>query len=66
LISGLLQLGMTPAAALSFATAGAVSSVPAALAVVALVKRSVFAVYLMLGLVGSMIAGGLYQLVQLF
>jgi uncharacterized membrane protein YraQ (UPF0718 family) len=66
LISGLMQLGMTPAAALSFVTAGAVSSIPAALAVYALVKRSVFVVYLTLGLVGSMTAGVLYQLAELF
>jgi uncharacterized membrane protein YraQ (UPF0718 family) len=61
LISGLMELGMTPGAALSFATAGAVSSVPAAMAVFALVKRSVFAVYIILGLIGSLIAGYLYQ-----
>ena len=38
LISGLMELGMTPGAALSFATAGAVSSIPAASAVYTLVK----------------------------
>lgn len=65
LIAGLMELGMTPAAALSFATAGAVSSIPAALAVYALVKRSVFLVYIALGLVGSMTAGVLYYLMQL-
>jgi uncharacterized membrane protein YraQ (UPF0718 family) len=65
LISGLMELGMTPGAALSFATAGAVSSIPAALAVYTLVKRSVFFVYITLGIVGSMIAGYLYQLLNL-
>ena len=65
LISGLMELGMTPGAALSFATAGAVSSIPAALAVYALVKRSVFFVYITLGLVGSLIAGYFYQLLSL-
>jgi hypothetical protein len=34
-----MELGMTPGAALSFATAGAVSSIPAALAVLTLVKN---------------------------
>lgn len=61
LISGLMELGMTPDAALSFATAGAVSSIPAALAVYTLVKPSVFFVYITLGIIGSMIAGYLYQ-----
>jgi len=65
LISGLMELGMTQGAALSFATAGAVSSIPAALAVYALVKRSVFFVYIALGLTGSLIAGYFYQLLSL-
>jgi uncharacterized membrane protein YraQ (UPF0718 family) len=65
LISGLMDLGMAPGAALSFVTAGAVSSIPAALAVFALVKRSVFLVYLAIGLVGSLMAGYLFHLVML-
>ncbi len=65
LISGLMELGMTPGAALSFATAGAVSSIPAAMAVFALVKRTVFALYIVLGLMGSLIAGYLYQFYSL-
>jgi hypothetical protein len=62
LISGMMALGMTPGAALSFATAGAVSSIPAAMAVFALVKRTLFFFYLALGLVGSVMAGYLYAL----
>lgn len=62
LISGLLELGMAPGAALAFVTAGAVSSIPAAMAVYALVKRSIFCVYIGLGLLGSMVAGYMYQL----
>ena len=54
LISGLMGLGMTNGAALAFVTAGAVSSIPAAMAVYALVKRPVFMVYIALGLVGSL------------
>ncbi|MGD9017295.1 MAG: permease [Desulfobacterales bacterium] len=61
LISGLMAMGMTPGAALSFATAGAVSSIPAALAVYALVRRPVFLLYLAIGLSGSVVAGYLYQ-----
>jgi len=62
LISGLLDLGMAPGAALSFATAGAVSSIPAAMAVYALMRKAVFSVYIAAGLAGSMLAGYLYQL----
>ena len=62
LISGLLEMGMSGGAALAFATAGAVSSIPAAIAVWALVRRSVFVLYLVLGLGGSMLAGVLYQM----
>jgi uncharacterized membrane protein YraQ (UPF0718 family) len=65
MISGLMALGMAPGAALSFATAGAVSSIPAALAVYALVKRSVFFVYLAIGLSGSLIAGFFYHFIKL-
>ncbi len=62
LISGLLEIGMTPGAAMAFITAGAVSSIPAAIAVWALVKKPVFVLYLALGLTGAMIAGWVYQL----
>ena len=62
LISGLLDMGMTPGAAMAFVTAGAVSSIPAAIAVFALVKKPVFAFYLLLGLVGSISTAWLYQL----
>ena len=62
LISGLMEMGMIPGAAMAFITAGAVSSIPAALAVYALVRKPVFALYIMLGLAGSMLAGFLYQL----
>ena len=62
LISGLLEMGMSPGAAMAFITAGAVSSIPAAIAVFALVKKPVFALYLSLGLAGSMLTAWLYQL----
>jgi uncharacterized membrane protein YraQ (UPF0718 family) len=61
LVSGLMELGMSPGAAMSFVTAGAVSSIPAAVAVWALVRRRVFALYVLLGLVGSALAGIAYQ-----
>jgi len=62
LISGLIEIGMTPGAAMAFATAGAVSSIPAAIAVFALVKKPVFALYLILGLLGATASGWIYQL----
>ena len=61
LISGLLEMGMSSGAALAFVTAGAVSSIPAAIAVWALVRRSVFVLYLALGLGGAMLSGIVYQ-----
>jgi uncharacterized membrane protein YraQ (UPF0718 family) len=53
---------MTPGAAMAFITAGAVSSIPAAIAVWALVRKPVFALYLALGLTGSMLTAWVYQL----
>ncbi len=62
LISGLMEMGMTPGAAMAFITSGAVSSIPAALAVYALVRKSVFVLYILIGLIGSMLAGYLFQI----
>ncbi len=62
LISGLISIGMTPGAAMAFITAGAVSSIPAAIAVYALVKKRVFILYLLLGLTGAMVSGWVYQI----
>ncbi len=60
LVAGLLKLGMTPAAGLAFMTAGAVSSIPAAIAVYALVRRPIFMLYILLGFTGSVIASYAY------
>lgn len=48
--------------AMAFITAGAVSSIPAAIAVWALVKKPLFVFYLLLGLTGAMLSGNVYQL----
>jgi uncharacterized membrane protein YraQ (UPF0718 family) len=61
LIGELLEMGMAPGAALAFLTAGGVTSLPAAMAVYALVKRPVFAWYLALALLGSLAVGYGYQ-----
>jgi hypothetical protein len=56
-------MGMAPGAALSFMVAGAVTSIPAAMAVYALVRRVVFLWYLLMGLGGSLAAGLAWQTV---
>lgn len=61
LVSGLVEQGMVPGAGLSFLVAGGVTSLPAAIAVFALVKRPVFALYIALALTGSLASGLLYQ-----
>ncbi|MGB0797918.1 MAG: permease [Planktomarina sp.] len=63
LLAGLMQQGMGSGAALAFMIAGSVSCVPAMAAVWSLVKPQVFATYVMLGLVGAIIAGLVFQLV---
>lgn len=62
-VSALIEMGMAPAAGLTFMVAGGVTSIPAAMAVFALVKWRVFALYLLLGLVGSILVGFVYQAV---
>lgn len=61
LVSGLIEQGMAPGAGLAFLVAGGVTSLPAAIAVFALVKRPVFALYLVLALVGSFASGAIFQ-----
>lgn len=57
LIGGMLDLGLDRAVGLTFLVAGGVTSVPAALAVWALVRPKVFALYLLLALSGSVAVG---------
>ncbi len=57
LVDALLAQGMAEGAAMSFVIAGGVSSIPAALAVWALVKPRVFAAYLGIALLGAVLAG---------
>ncbi len=52
---------MAPGAAIAFLTAGAVTSIPAAVAVFALVERPVFLGYLAVALAGSLASGIVYQ-----
>ena len=59
-VSGLMGLGMTPGAALAFMVAGAVTSIPAAVAVAALVRAPVFVLNVGLGAAGALGAGFAY------
>ena len=61
LVSGLVEQGMAPGAGLAFLVAGGVTSLPAAIAVWALAKRPVFALYIGLALSGSLVSGLLFQ-----
>lgn len=63
-VGGLVEQGMAPGAALTFLVGGGVTSIPAALAVFALVRWSVFALYIVLALVGSLAAGLIFQAVM--
>jgi len=64
LIGGLLDQGMSAGAAMSFVLAGGVSSIPAAIAVWALVRPRVFAAYLGFALIGSLVAGFVWAALQ--
>jgi uncharacterized membrane protein YraQ (UPF0718 family) len=63
LVSGLIGLGMSPAVGLTFMLAGGVTSIPAAMAVWALVKPRVFAAYLAFAGLGALAAGYGYMAV---
>ena len=54
-VSTMMEMGMVPGAAMGFMLAGGVSSIPAAMAVYALVNRSVFIGYIVLGVFGSLV-----------
>jgi uncharacterized protein len=62
LVSGLMSQGMAGGAGMAFLVAGGVTSLPAAIAVFALVKRPAFALYIGLSLGGAFLAGLLFQL----
>ncbi len=64
IVEGLLKSGMSHGAALAFLVAGPVTTIPAMTAVFALVRRQTFAVYLGSGIVGSLLAGYVYQIIR--
>lgn len=61
LVGGLIEQGMAPGAGLAFLVAGGVTSLPAAIAVWALVKPKVFGLYIILSLGGAFTIGLLFQ-----
>ncbi len=61
LVAGLIQSGMAPGAGMAFLIAGGVTSFPAAIAVFALARVPVFALYIFFSLVGAVSTGLLYQ-----
>lgn len=62
LVGGLIEQGMAPGAGMAFLVAGGVTSVPAAMAVWALARPQVFALYVGLSLTGAFASGLLFQL----
>jgi uncharacterized membrane protein YraQ (UPF0718 family) len=60
-VASLIENGMAAPAALSFMLAGAMTSIPAAIAVFSLVKRSLFVWYVLLALIGAIAAGWTYH-----
>ena len=62
LVDALMNQGMSKGAAMSFMIAGGISSIPAAIAVWALVKSKVFAAYILLGILGATLSGIIWQL----
>ncbi len=57
LVAGFIDQGMAPAAGMAFLLAGGVTSLPAAMAVFALVRLPVFALYLAASLAGALLLG---------
>ncbi|PHZ85739.1 permease [Paremcibacter congregatus] len=56
-LSALLDKGMDPSAGLTFVIAGGATSIPAAMAVFSLVKKKVFAAYIVFALSGAILSG---------
>ncbi len=63
LIGGLLAQGMLPGAALAFLIAGPTTTLPAMAAVYGITQKRVFAVYVMISLVGAIVLGYAYQII---
>lgn len=62
-VAGLMELGLPAGAGLAFMVAGGVTSVPAAMAVLPLVRRGIFAWYLLMALTGALLSGYAWLLI---
>ncbi len=60
LVHGLIEQGLSPGAAMAFLIAGGVTSIPAAIAVWVVATKRVFALYLALGTISSLLVGLAY------
>lgn len=63
LLRGLIDMGLTPGAAMAFLISGAAISLYSAIAVWSLVRPAIFGLYLILGVVGALVAGWLTDIV---
>lgn len=63
LVGGLMDLGMSAPTALTFMVAGAATCIPAAIGIWSLLKPKLFSLYLGFALVGSLLAGFVFQTV---
>ncbi len=60
LVAGLMEQGMSSGSAMAFMIAGGISSIPAMAAVWSLVKREVFAAYIVLGITSAILSGVIF------
>jgi uncharacterized protein len=60
LVRGLVELGMSPAVGLAFLVAGGITSIPAAMAVWAVVKPRIFGLYIAIATLGALGVAWLY------
>jgi uncharacterized protein len=63
LVRGLMELGMSPAVGLAFLVAGGITSLPAAMAVWAVVRPRIFGLYVGLAAAGSLGVAWIYAAV---
>ena len=61
LVSGMIELGMSPATGMAFMLAGSVTSIPAAIAIWSLARMRLFALYLAVGGSGALMAAASWQ-----
>jgi len=64
-VAELLEMGMAPGAGLAFMLAGGVTSIPAAMAVLAIARKPVFGLYIAIAILGSLALGFAYQAVPI-